>query len=184
MCSTTGDLRVAGSTTTIQMFLIHIQYKTCKDDVLATICADKVSYSIKFLIQTQYKTCSYDKSVVSNLRTLATVNNNRSNTINIMNNFCFSVALVNKPSDLCRLNRVIKVGAYTFTLCCDFNVYYLRCTYNTNADFAKATRIAKANVPIKAIRRHLVASRMLHRMSLVDVDNVVDSLRDWKHGVL
>lgn len=50
----------------------------------------------------------------------------------------------------------------------------------TNADYNKAIRVLKANLPIKKIKNTLIASRMKIGITMNTINNIVDGLHEFK----
>lgn len=56
----------------------------------------------------------------------------------------------------------------------------LKSFFVSGCDIKKATKIAKATLPIKAIKRHLIAARMQTHLTIEEINTIIDALISYK----
>lgn len=89
--------------------------------------------------------------------------------------------------------RRVYINGYIHSFECEiynqhpFAVYYsfeekFKIVFVSGCDIKKATRIAKATLPIKAIKRHLISARIQTHLTMEEINDIITALIDYKRG--
>lgn len=70
---------------------------------------------------------------------------------------------------------------YPFVIYYDY-AYSVKINFVTGCDVNKAVKIAKATLSIKAIKKHLIASRMQKHLTIEKINSIITTLINYKLG--